>query len=176
LDAKVEKFLEDCFPRHPHRKLYLPAIEAIPTKPIQSSNVPNYTALLGKVSGYPSMPNDDVEYLRTSIVPVLEGKIGNSDQELKEGYARWTQITERALTSLQPEETFPLIDLWRVGLLDPKVTTLISIALSPSQSDSPDPLSPILNLAASTLKASSSSTPKPFLLTVLRLLNNLLAP
>jgi thiol-disulfide isomerase/thioredoxin len=174
LEAKVESFLEDCFPRHPHRKLYLPAIEAIPMKPILSANAPNYTALLGKVEGFAGVPKEDVKYLRTKVVPVLEKKGGISDQEMKQVFERWTQITDRSLASLKPEETFPLIDLWRVGLLDTKITTLLTMALSPSSTTS-EPLSAILDLASSTLKASSSSTPKPFLLTVLRLLTNLSA-
>jgi hypothetical protein len=175
LEAKVESFLEDCFPKHPHRKLYLPAIEAVPTKTIQSTNAPNYTALIGKLEGFAGVSKDDTAYLRSKVIPVLERKGTASDQELKQVYLQWAQLTARLLGSLKPEETFPLIDLWRVGLLDPKLVTLLTFALSPSQSGD-DPLSTILNLAASTLKTSSSSTPKPFLLTTLRLLTNLLAP
>jgi thiol-disulfide isomerase/thioredoxin len=174
LQAKVESFLEDCFPRHPHRKLYLPAIEAVPTKPIQSANAPNYTALIGKLEGNAGLVKEDVEYLKAKVVPTLEKKGGISEQEFKQIYQRWTEITDRSLGSLKPEETFPLIDLWRVGLLEPKITTLLTMALSPSSNTS-EPLSAILELASSTLKASSSSTPKPFLLTVLRLLTNVLA-
>jgi len=174
LEAKVESFLEDCFPRHPHRKLYLPAIEAIPTKPIQSANAPNYTALIGKLETNAGIAKEDVAYLKANVVPILEKTGGKSDQEVKQVYQRWTEITDRSLASLKPEETFPLIDLWRVGLLDPKITTLLTMALSPS-SNTPEPLTAILELASSTLKASSSSTPKPFLLTVLRLLTNILA-
>jgi thiol-disulfide isomerase/thioredoxin len=174
LQAKVESFLEDCFPRHPHRKLYLPAIEAVPTKPIQSANAPNYTALIGKLEGNAGLVKEDVEYLKAKVVPILEKKGGTSEQEFKQVYQCWTEITDRSLGSLKPEETFPLIDLWRVGLLEPKITTLLTMALSPS-SDTSEPLSTILELASSTLKASSSSTPKPFLLTVLRLLTNILA-
>lgn len=176
LEAKVEKFLEDCFPRHAHRKLYLPAIEAIPTKPIQSTNAPNYTALIGKLQGFSGVAQEDVEYLRQGVVPVLEGKGGLADQELKQVYTHWTQITDRSISSLKPEETFPLIDLWRVGLIDPKIITFTTSALSPGHADFPEPLSAILDLASSTLKALSTSTPKPFLLTVLRLLTNVLAP
>jgi len=174
LQAKVESFLEDCFPRHPHRKLYLPAIEAVPTKPIQSANAPNYTALISKLEGNAGMAKEDVEYLKTNVVPILEKKGGTSEQEVKQVYQRWTEITDRSLASLKPEETFPLIDLWRVGLLDSRITTLLSMALSPS-SNTPEPISAILELASSTLKASSSSTPKPFLLTVSRLLTNITA-
>jgi thiol-disulfide isomerase/thioredoxin len=174
LEAKVESFLEDCFPRHSHRKLYLPAIEAVPTKPIQSANAPNYTALIGKLEGNAGMAKEDVEYLKANVVPILEKKGGKSDQEVKQVYQRWTEITDRSLASLKPEETFPLIDLWRVGLLDPKITALLTMALSPASNTS-EPLSAILELASSTLKASSSSTPKPFLLTVLRLITNILA-
>jgi thiol-disulfide isomerase/thioredoxin len=128
LEAKVESFLEDCFPRHSHRKLYLPAIEAVPTKPIQSANAPNYTALIGKLEGNAGMAKEDVEYLKANVVPVLEKKGGKSDQEVKQVYQRWTEITDRSLASLKPEETFPLIDLWRVGPKDYRTPHYGSIA------------------------------------------------
>ena len=176
LQAKVESFLEDCFPRHPHRKLYLPAIEAVTKTPIQSGVAP-YKAIISKLEGNAGIVREDMEYLRTMVVPVLERKDNNpykSYQDLKDVYQRWTAITNQSLASLTPEETFPLIDLWRIGMLSTKIATLLSLALSPSSKTS-EPLSAILDLASSTLKASSSSTPKPFLLTVLRLLTNIIA-
>jgi thiol-disulfide isomerase/thioredoxin len=175
LEAKVESFLEDCFPRHPHRKLYLPSVEAVPTKPVLSTTTPNYTALIGKLEGFAGVSKSDIEYLKTRVVPILGG--GEvPDQTLKEVYQGWSQATSRILESLKPEETFPAIDLWRVGLLNPKIIALLSFDLSPSQTNSTEPLSAILKMASTTLKDSSTSTPKPFLLTVLRLLTNLLAP
>jgi thiol-disulfide isomerase/thioredoxin len=176
LEAQVESFLEDCFPRHPHRKVYLPAIEAIPTKPVLSSTAPNYVALIAKLEGFSGVSKQDVEYLKTRVVPVLSGGQDVSDQTLKEIYQGWSQATGRILEALKPEETFPAIDLWRVGLLNPRLIALLAFDLSPSQQTSTESLSTMLQLASTTLEASSTSTPKPFLLTVLRLLTNLLAP
>lgn len=175
LENKIETFLEECFPRHPHRKLYLPAIEAVSTNPIQSSNSPNFTALLGKLEGFSGTTSDDIALLRTKVVPLLEGKAAKSDAETKDTYLAWTAATGRMLGELKAEETFPVIDLWRVALLNPKIVTLLTINLTPSTNSAEQPISSILDLAARTLKSSGTSTPKPFLLTVLRLLTNLLA-
>lgn len=176
LENKIETFLEDCFPRHSHRKLYLPAIESVSTNPIQSSNTPNFTALLGKLEGFSGTTPDDIGLLRSRVVPLLEGKVVKLDAEKKDVYLAWKAATVRILDQLKAEETFPVVDLWRVALLNPKIVTLLTINLTPSTSSAEQPITNMLDLAARTLKSSGTSTPKPFLLTVLRLLTNLLSP
>ncbi len=175
LEVKVESFLEDCYPRHPHRKLYLPAIEAIPINPITSANVPAYPALLSKLESF-GADKGKVAILRGRVVPVLEGKLKPSDADIQNLITDWTTDSNDLLSSLKPESTFPIIDLWRIGLLKQRLSSLLAILLCPAPSPPADPISPILSLAASTLTTASTSTSKPFLLTVLRLLTNLLAP
>lgn len=176
LESKVETFLEDCFPRHPHRKLYLPAVEAVPTNPILSANLPNFTALIGKLEGFTAVSKDDVGLLKSQVVPVLDKKGDLSDAQAMTTYKTLTGISMRLVSTLKPEETFPAIDLWRVGLLNSKFVTALTVNLGPTAQSPEEPLSAIVTLAATTLKNQSSSTPKPFLLTVLRLLTNILAP
>lgn len=179
LENRVETFLEGCFPRHPHRKLYLPGVESIPLSPITSSTIPAYPALLSKLEGFaPESDRTKVGLVRSEVIPLLEGKAQIPDQQLGDLMTRWTAVTSDLLSTLKPEQTFPVIDLWRVALLNTRISDVLAMRLSPSAptSTSVDPISPILNLAASTLATSSTSTPKPFLLTVLRLLTNLTAP
>ncbi len=163
LAMKVQTFLDGCFPRHPHRKLYLPAIEAIPRNPITSATVPAYPALLSKLESFGA--GGKVVVLRDRVVPFLEGEAC----DLPSLVTDWTAASNELVSTLKPESTFPLIDLWRVALLNPQFVSLLALALSPAFT--PEPISPILGLASST-----TSPSKPFLLTVLRLLTNILAP
>jgi hypothetical protein len=181
LENRVETFLEDCFPRHPHRKLYLPGVESIPLSPITSSTIPAYPALLSKLEGFAlaaGLDSTKVGLVRSEVIPLLEGKVQIPEQQLGDLMTRWTAVTSDLLSTLKPEQTFPIIDLWRVGLLNTRISDILAMRLSPSAptSTSVDSISPILNLAASTLATASTATPKPFLLTVLRLLTNLTAP
>lgn len=172
LESKVESFLEDCFPRHRHRRVYLPTMEGLPIDPIRSSTIPNYGALLGKLEGF-AQNTEGVTVLKERVVPLLEGKI-TGEIERKQAYEEWTRVTIDLVQSLKPEETFPIIDLWRIGLLQPSIIAPLALSLSPTSSTT-EAITPIFSLAASTLSSMGADTPKPFLLTVLRFATNLLA-
>ncbi|WWC66710.1 uncharacterized protein I206_100614 [Kwoniella pini CBS 10737] len=179
LENRVEAFLEDVFPTHIHKKMFLPTIEKLPTNPITASGIPNYPALLGKLEGFlvGKGKDEDLKFLKENIVPVLEEKKSVSDQELRALLEHWIKVTHDILESLKADETFPIIDLWRVAILRPKISSLLALRLRPSSSATnlPDALSTILALASNTLSSNGSNTSKPFLLTVLRLITNLLA-
>ncbi|WVF66192.1 hypothetical protein IAT40_000932 [Kwoniella sp. CBS 6097] len=179
LENKVEAFLEECYPSHPHRRLYLPAVEGLPSNPITAAGVPAYPALLGKLEGFLSGEEreTDLKIVREEVVPFLEDKRSLSDPQLKGMVEKWITSTHHILESLKAEESFPVNDLWRVGLLKPRLASYLALRLSPSSQppSPPDPISTILSLASNTLTLSGTSTPKPFLLTVLRLITNLLA-
>ena len=175
LEMKVETFLEECFPRHPHYKLYLPATEAIPLQAIVSGTLPAFPALLSKLESF-GVDGEKVSVLRDRVVPLLEGKVTPTEPDLRSLFTQWTTTSNDLLAPSKPEATFPIIDLWRVGLLSPRISSLLALNLSPSVSPAADPISSILSIASSALATASASTPKPFLLTVLRLLTNLLAP
>lgn len=171
LEVKVEQFLEDTWPRHPHRKVFLPQLEKLPINPITSSNAPNFAALLSKLETF-GVNAADIGTLKRNVIPLLEAKSTPSEQELRSMVQTWTTISHRFLSSLKPEQTFPLVDLWRIGLLNAQVAALLALQLNASE---PNAVTATLSLASATLKASGTTTPKPFLLTVLRLVTNLLA-
>ena len=170
LEVKVEGFMEDVWPRHPHRKVYLRQLEGLPTTPITSSATPNYGALVGKIESF-GVSGTDLQTIKNKVVALLEAK-STSDNELRTAYSAWMEVSTKLISALQPEQTFPLIDLWRVGLLNPRLAALVALQLN---SNSPNPITPILALAQTVLHERGTSTPKPFLLTTLRLLTNLLA-
>lgn len=164
LEGRIEAFVEDTWPQHPHRKVYLSAVEGLPISPITVSAIPNYTGLTSKLEGLlAGRATDELKVLKEQVVPLLQGK-GQAS-----AFTSWVAATEKLLGILKPEETFPALDLWRIGALQPNIS---------SQLASSSGLSPIANVLAtahSTLSSHGTSTPKPYLLTLLRLLTNLVA-
>ncbi|WRT63703.1 uncharacterized protein IL334_000626 [Kwoniella shivajii] len=180
LESKIENFLEECFPTHPHKKLFLPSIENLPSNPITANGIPNYVALSSKLEGFVDGKGkeQDINFIKNQIIPFLEDKKNiSSDSELRDIFEKWIRSTHDILQVLKAEETFPIIDLWRVGLLKPSILSLLALRLRPTSSTPTvhNPISTILSLASNTLSTTGTNTPKPFLLTVLRLMTNLLA-
>lgn len=169
LENKIEAFLDDCFPQHAHKRIYLPATERIKTNPITATATPNFTALFGKLEGFAGAAGKQhVDVLKNQVVPFLEGKGGDAASIVD----KWTAASGALLQSLKPAEVFPVVDLWRLGLLNNSVVQL----LTPRIGGPNDPIAPILALTARELKQGVAATPRPLLLTTLRLETNLLAP
>ncbi|KAK4688020.1 desumoylating isopeptidase 1, partial [Tremellales sp. Uapishka_1] len=188
LESRVEEFMDECFPRHPHRKLYLPATESLSKVAITASGVPNYPALMKKMdefagagagaeagAGAGAREFTEIEVLKQEVIPFLDGSKKFSPTETKALFEKWSTASTSLLQTLSPEQTFPVIDLLRVGLLNPIVATVLALQLSPSSSAAVDPVSPILALGVKALQPDPKKTPKPFLLTLLRFITNLTA-
>lgn len=172
LENKVEQFLEECYPIHPHRKIYLPAVERLPKRTITVNNLPNYEALLNKLEGFLAGKGkaERIMFLRNNVVLFLEGK-SLSETELAALLQKWSAATQDLLSTLQPTETFPLIDLWRIALQRQPIIPLLALGLS-TASNNAEPIIRIISLASTTFSSSPETIPKPFILTVLRFLTN----
>ncbi|WVN90939.1 uncharacterized protein L203_106184 [Cryptococcus depauperatus CBS 7841] len=174
LENRIEMFMEECYPTHPHRKVYLPAIESLPKKPITTVNKPNYDALLSKLEGFLSGKGKegDVRILRNEFVPFLQDTKILSETESTAALQRWYSATQAIFQVLKSEETFPLIDLWRLAIIKPSTNSLLSLGLS-VVSTLPEPITTIITSASNALSHNPTGTPKPFILTVLRFFTNL---
>jgi desumoylating isopeptidase 1 len=75
----------------------------------------------------------------------------------------WTQATTTLAQALKPAELFPLVDMWRVALLDPATSGWVAY----SSSVELQPLAAFLDIAAS-----SADIARNYTLTVLRMLAN----
>lgn len=172
LENKVEQFLEECYPIHPHRKIYLPAVERLPKRTITVNNLPNYEALLNKLEGFLAGKGkaESFMFLRSNVVPFLEGK-SLSETELAALLQKWSAATQDLLSTLLPTETFPLIDLWRIALQRQPIIPLLALGLS-TASNNAEPIISIISLASTTFSSSPETIPRPFILTVLRFLTN----
>jgi hypothetical protein len=164
LETRIEAFVEETWPRHLHRIVYLPAVEGLPISAITVSSIPNYAALTSKLEGYLGDGGKaEMKVIKEQVVPLLQ------DKRQATAFAQWVQATQGLLGIQKPEESFPILDLWRIGALQPAIST--QLVTSPSLS----PIDLILRIAGETLSSRGTETSKPYLLTLLRLLTNLLA-
>lgn len=82
----------------------------------------------------------------------------------------WSQSTLALTAALPPASLFPLVDLWRLALLDPNVSKWAS------PTSASDPISIFMTKAAEALQDTDrASSLRNFILTVLRLLSNAFA-
>ncbi|EDR13188.1 uncharacterized protein LACBIDRAFT_188295 [Laccaria bicolor S238N-H82] len=165
LRAQVDLLLFQAFPPHPHTKLSLPAIQALELKPILFSQIPPVDTAQVK------------QTLTTTVTPYLKARFLVPPNAPK-APARplpsatpailtpWAQATASLATALPIETLFPLVDTWRLALLDPAVGAWI--AATPSFSD---PINLLLPQANSALQTPSKSS-RNYVLTFLRLLCN----
>jgi hypothetical protein len=80
----------------------------------------------------------------------------------------WARVTATLADALQLSELFPLVDMWRLALLDPSASSwCASLTI---KKDSPDPIAIFLAKAISAL--ATLDAPRNYILTILRMLSN----
>jgi hypothetical protein len=172
---------------HPHTRISLPAVEALSLDPILFTQVPPLTAVLAKFSATvdeasASAPagfdkNQIMQTLSDLAVPYLQ-----SLAKVRSGETRtitfpatparllaWSRATQMLAAAVPTSKLFPLVDMWRLAVLDPAVVTWLT-ALPPS---SPNPLDITLAQGAE-MAASTAPETRNTMLTTLRLLANAL--
>ncbi|KAH0586619.1 hypothetical protein H2248_007839 [Termitomyces sp. 'cryptogamus'] len=186
LRTQVDLLLFQAFPPHPHTSLSLPAVQALSLNPILFTQVPAIDTVLAKLSSFidsttwpsstPHTPTQVKQILTGTVAPYLKARFPASPSAKLPSATTailisWSHVTLALSSTLPVASLFPLVDLWRLALLDPAVGTWV--ASSPVASN---PLSIFVNKATTTLQQSDpSSNPRNFLLTTLRLLSNAFA-
>jgi hypothetical protein len=167
---------------HPHTSLSLPSVERLSVDPILFTNVPALdsvnTRLLSFIDAVDSWPHTAAQSqsqvkqtLSQAVLPYL--KLNNPLSKTKTKatpgiLVQWARVTATLTEVLQLVDLFPLVDMWRLALLDPSVSSwCASLAINKS---SPDPLSTFMAKAVSAL--SQSDAPRNYILTVLRMISN----
>lgn len=168
LRTQVDLLLYQAFPPHPHTTLELSVVKAISLDPILFSQVPALDTVRDKLISFidasPSdaLPNgtsikDDLTYI---IFPWLKSRFSQgkpSAQIPPTLTSKFTQIIVTLIKALSMNSLFPLLDIWRLAVLDPSFA-IVSVR----------PLTSLLT----TIATSGSSTSRATLLTLLRLLSN----
>ncbi|KAH8114642.1 DUF862-domain-containing protein [Phellopilus nigrolimitatus] len=183
LRSQIDLLIFQAFPPHPHTSQNLPATRAISLQPILFTQVPALDIVQSKlVSFVDAVPSSTSfgEADRTRVKKVLSGSVipflkTRNDMKLKATAPSvdmtkklcedWAGVTSILMKALPQSQLFPLVDLWRVGLLDNSISSWCA-----SASVNTNAVNPVLQLL--DYAATSTSLPKPTLLTTLRLLSN----
>ena len=158
---------------HAHAKLQLPKLRALSTAPILFEQKPNFEAALAKL-----------ETFSAGSTSALKPVSGTAPSALSPAQTSQVLSTVHSLvsSSLAPAQFFPLLDILKYLILDPKIATLA--AETPVASDGQS-LLPFLLARLSRPEQSQEQEsepepeqgglPKPTLITLLRLLCNALS-
>ncbi|KAI9465406.1 DUF862-domain-containing protein [Lactarius psammicola] len=166
LRTQVDLLLYQAFPPHPHTSLELPSISSLSTEPILFAQVPGFDTVHDKLVSFidstPSVQNSSVlkDDLTQTMFPWLkrryaeESKVTATSPEVVAAFGR----TVTALAAELPAASlFPLLDAWRLAILEPTIAQVT--------------LAPLVQVLSSTNKSVTSS-PRATLLTLLRLASN----
>ncbi|CAG7852129.1 Desumoylating isopeptidase 1 Short=DeSI-1; AltName: Full=PPPDE peptidase domain-containing protein 2; AltName: Full=Protein FAM152B [Serendipita indica DSM 11827] len=176
LRSQVNLLIYDAFPPHPHSKLTLRELRATSLNPILFTQIPKLDALSTKLlSAVETSPLPVADRGNTkeviangmirSLSSIPNGKTptANSTKVPETEFSNWTSVTVQLAAVLPPTDFFPLVDLWRLALLIPDVSTQLAT-------------SPIISLPT-IFKISSESASSPdaknLTLTALRLACNI---
>jgi hypothetical protein len=168
-------------PAHPHTSLSLPAVQALSLNPILFTQVPALDTVLTKLSSFidsaswpPTVPQSKSQVKQTltsTVSPYLKSRFATPPPPQPPSatshiLTSWSQTTSSLATVLPIPSLFPLVDLWRLALLDPAVG-----AWTPSPDL--DPITIFLAKATTALRGPPSTpSPRNYILTTLRLLSN----
>ncbi|KAF7985602.1 hypothetical protein HWV62_3907 [Athelia sp. TMB] len=181
LRTQVDLLLYQVFPPHPHSTLTLPAVEHLSLNPILFTQVPALDSVNAKLCTFidatPSWPSNAAQSqsqvkqtLSQAVLPFLKAPASATKPKASAGLlVPWARVTATLSDALQPAELFPLIDMWRLAIIDPTIS-LWCAALSTSK-NAPDPINIFIRKAATAL-AGPVIAPRNFILIMLRLLSN----
>ncbi|KAJ7043961.1 PPPDE putative peptidase domain-containing protein [Mycena alexandri] len=184
LRTQIDLLLFQAYPPHPHTSLSLTAVKAISLAPILFTQVPALDAVFAKFVSFidatpsPSTTVPAKELLRTQVIPYLKGRFapvdpapGSKASPLPSAtpmlLTSWASATTALLGALSTESLFPLVDMWRLALLDPAAATWLAAAPGAG------PIGVLARIARDALAQSTQDKgTRNYVLTTLRLLAN----
>jgi desumoylating isopeptidase 1 len=158
-------------------------LDSLSTDPILFTQVPNLDTVFTKLSSFIDGANSTApttaaikQTLAAEVIPALKARFTSaSNAKLGSTFStttltKWAEITRTLSASLPAPQLFPLVDLWRLALLD----STASAFCASSAGGFSDPVQILLAKGLSTL-SSQDATVRNFILTLLRLLSNTFA-
>lgn len=173
---------------HPHKSLSIPSIQSISLNPILFTQVPALDTVLNKLISFVDLapqtswsaslsktPVQVKQTLTDAVVPYLKSRFAGAKTATPPNLpsatpallSAWTQVTVTLIQVLPIESLFPLVDMWRLALLDPAVGSWSAAVLDPNT----DPISTLLTKANIAVQTSAANS-RNYILTVLRLVSN----
>lgn len=153
--------------------LSLPAVESISLEPILFKQVPNFDTLLAKLNEFidsapswtsPVTQAQVKQALAKTVIPFLKASSATPSppQPPTTPFNSWSALAASLVSNLPISNLFPLVDIWRIALLNPKFSEWSS-----TKGASKNTISLLLS---KTLE--SKGAPRNYQLTVIRMLSN----
>ena len=158
---------------HAHTSLSLPAVEAISLDPILFTQVPNLDTMFAKLAGFidgvtswtGAVTAAQVKQtLSKTVLPFLKASTATppAQQPKSTSFEHWPAVTSTLAANLQPSQLFPLVDIWRIALLNAAFA-----AWNTTKNVQGGALHGLVDKALE-----AENVPRSYLLTVLRMLSN----
>lgn len=177
---------------HPHTKLSLPVTEALSTKPILHTQIPALDAMSNKLLSFidasvPASETQAVKYILTSsVVPYLKDSTAkdsdsshsnkNRKQATPQLLASWAGATRILANHMPSAQLFPVVDMWRIALLDNTVAEwCANIGCGGANGSVSDPVEVVLSKGIQTLDSpdpAAKTAGRSYLLMSLKMLAN----
>ncbi|KAF8583356.1 DUF862-domain-containing protein [Ramaria rubella] len=182
LRTQVNLLVFQAFPPHPHTSMSLPAVRTISLQPILFSQVPAWDAAIKKLESFIDSNTGVSKFdqsntknsLSEKIIPFLRARFSAQDQPKPdtacvpaELLSQWSSATITLIKALPPSEIFPLVDFWRLGLLDSSVSSWAAAV----ETEGATIVELITNKAIGVMDITSPN-PRNLILTSLRFLAN----
>ncbi|KAI6027534.1 PUL domain-containing protein, partial [Pisolithus microcarpus] len=176
LRTQVDLLIYEAYPRNssPLNQLLSRPIDSISLKTILFTQIPNLDTLLSKLNefidfrvshGLALLTQAQVKQaLSKTVIPFLEAssRTPPPPQPPTASFDYWPALVSSLVSNLTVGDLFPLGDIWRIALLNPKFSEW-----SAAKRDPQNPLNVLLSKALE-----SKDVPRNYLLTVLRMLSN----
>ncbi|KAJ6557338.1 PPPDE putative peptidase domain-containing protein [Mycena vulgaris] len=182
LRTQIDLLLFQAYPPHPHASLSLPTVKALSLAPILFTQVPALDTVFAKLASLidaaPSSPTtaQAKEVLRVQVVPYLKGRFAPVADAAKSTplpsataalLAPWAAATATLAAALKPDALFPLVDMWRLAVLDPAAGSWLAAAQGGG------PVGVLARIARDALaQPTQDKGTRNYVLTALRLLAN----
>ncbi|KAJ8587949.1 hypothetical protein M405DRAFT_280511 [Rhizopogon salebrosus TDB-379] len=124
-------------PVHPHISIPVPALELHTLKPILCEKLPNLDAVSAKLKGFledstttwfqpfdTSLSKaDSMEILFGTIFPYVKASAALQCLPIDPLFDLWHDVTSSISWNIPEDQLFPLVDLWRIAFLNPKISS-----------------------------------------------------
>ncbi|TDL23184.1 DUF862-domain-containing protein [Rickenella mellea] len=183
LRTQVDLLIYQAFPPHPHTSLNLSSIRSISLDPILFPQVPAFQTAQSKLDGFIDASSSmDAKQkakckqtLASPVIPFLQSRFATKinpnipQSRVHAVCSEWNKVTATLVDALPTAELFPIVDMWRLAILDEAVANWCATGSASGSS----PIHMLLDKAVSAIASSdTTAVPRNFLLTTLRMLAN----
>ncbi|KAJ1303148.1 hypothetical protein OPQ81_011349 [Rhizoctonia solani] len=163
LKTRVDLLLYQAFPPHLHMSLKIPALRALSTQATVYGQVPDLGKLLSKLeTTATSLGLTHYPSIAVMVNAVRSQGAGSINEQVVSNFAG---ASDAFIAAASPQDLFPLLDLWRIALLNQNFATKCALGNYG--------LANVITKVSEHIEKLGGTTPRALALTSLRLQSNI---